>query len=77
MQVAPEIVAGKEHDFAVDVWGLGKIVLELLALMSSSELERGYNTLRLLGESMLQDAPEARPTIDSVYESVEKLIKKF
>ena len=33
---APEIMAGIEHDAVVDVWGLGRVALELLALTSRS-----------------------------------------
>ena len=34
MQFAPEIMQGIEHDVVVDVWGLGQLVLKLLALTS-------------------------------------------
>ena len=37
MQFAPEIMQGIEHDAAVDVWGLGQLCLELLALTNDYE----------------------------------------
>ena len=37
MQFAPEIMEGIEHDMAVDVWGLGQLVLKLLALTNDYE----------------------------------------
>ena len=35
MEFAPEIMEGIEHDAAVDVWGLGQVMLKLLALTTS------------------------------------------
>ena len=34
VQFAPEIMAGTEHDYAVDVWGLGQVALKLLSFVS-------------------------------------------
>ena len=62
MQFAPEIVAGVEHDKAVDVWGLGRLVLKLLAQTHNQE-DHG---LRALAESMVQDIPDERPSIGEV-----------
>ena len=62
MQLAPEIMAGKEQSAAVDVWGLGRVVLELLAL--ASFFEGGYSNLHTFAVSMVQGAPQRRPTIE-------------
>ena len=37
MQFAPEIMKGIEHDMAADVWGLGQVMLKLLALTKDTE----------------------------------------
>ena len=72
MQLAPEIMAGRQHSVAVDVWGFGRVVLELLAFVSSSK--NGHYDLHTLAVSMVQDEPGRRPTIQSVFESIQSLI---
>ena len=75
MQFAPEIEAGKEHDVAVDVWGLGQIILKLLASTNNNTEDQDQSPLRSLGVSMIMEAPESRPTIDAVYTYVKQLVK--
>ena len=72
MQLAPEIMARRQQSAAVDVWGLGRVVLELLAFANSSE--DGHYDLHTLAVSMVQNAPERRPTIETVFECIQSLI---
>ena len=71
MQFAPEIMAGVEHDKAVDVWGLGQLTLKLLALTKNQE----DHLLRALAESMVQDTPDERPSIGVVCAKIKGMIK--
>ena len=60
VQFAPEIMAGTEHDYAVDVWGLGQVALKLLAFVSCYQ----GHPLRVLVAKMTKEVPDERPSID-------------
>ena len=70
VQFAPEIMAGMEHDFAVDVWGLGQVALKLLTFVSCYQ----EHPLRTLAVRMISEAPDARPSIGEVCDSLGQLI---
>ena len=60
-----------EHDYAVDVWGLGQVALKLLDFVSCYQ----GHPLRTLAVSMIEEVPDERPSIDQVCTSMKKVIK--
>lgn len=65
-------MAGIGHDAAVDVWGLGRLSLELLALTDSSS--EGH-PLHSLATDMVKDEPDERPSIEAVCVSIASIFK--
>ena len=77
--LAPEINAGKPHDFSADVWSLGHLLNSLLAVTNLGEtiglnqavaataVEQTSSEADSLVDSMTEKWPEDRPTMDEVY----------
>ena len=57
---APEIMSGLSHSFPVDVWGLGRIADQLMALVDGASAAHPIFTLL---QFMTREKPEERPEI--------------
>ena len=69
-EFAPEITAGLAHGPPADVWGLGRVAIELMGRLESATdecTEQSQHPLYALALTMVQEEQEERPTMEEVY----------
>ena len=71
--LAPEVMAGAAHGPATDVWGLGKIAVQLLAIVNCPD----EHVMQDLVRSMIDDDKDARPTMEQVVTTLEEIITEL
>ena len=75
-EFAPEITAGLAHGPPADVWGLGRVAIEMMGrvMESGGEIpEQSQNPLYALALTMVQEDQEARPTMEQVHQAIQEM----
>lgn len=78
---APEIEHRSSHGTPADVWGLGKLFNDLMALLpigesaSASEPSERCNLQQLI-DKMVQDDQSARPSMQQIFQQTTELLAK-